>query len=154
MSVRADAATFASIPIFSECEPVHLQLLAFSSERKMFQPGENVVTEGINGNAACLILNGEVELLSGGQPIGSAGPGAFLGEIAMVADRPYAITARALGIVTVTRIDRELFFRVAKEYPAFGKSVFKAIALKLDGSLEDLEGARVALGRARSFRSL
>ena len=39
MSVRADVETIRNIPIFSECEPAHLQLLAFSAVRENFAPG-------------------------------------------------------------------------------------------------------------------
>ena len=50
MSVRADAETLRQIPIFSECEPVHLQLLAFASERQHFVSGEAIISQGKKPN--------------------------------------------------------------------------------------------------------
>ena len=38
MSVRADVETLRSIPIFSECDAVHLQLLAFSAVFSIVNP--------------------------------------------------------------------------------------------------------------------
>ena len=96
MSVRADAETFRSIPICSACDPVHLQLLAFSAARQNFEAGDLVLKQGYRGGAAYLILNGRVDVSSDESgKIGSAGPGALLGEVAMIGDSPYAITARA-----------------------------------------------------------
>lgn len=155
MSVRADVETFRSIPIFADCDPVHLQLMAFSAERQAFGAGDIVIKKGVRGGAAFLILSGLVEITSDQTSrIGSAGPGTLLGEIAMIGDLPYAVTARASEPVQAARIDRSLFTRLAREYPEFGITVFNALARKLDLSMHDLDTARHAFERARSFRSL
>lgn len=155
MSVRADAETFRSIPIFADCEPVHLQLLAFSATRQNFEPGGLMLKQGYRGQAAFLILSGRCDILTDASgKIGSAGPGAMLGEVAMIGDLPNAISARASEALTAARIDRDLFMRVAREYPEFGNAVFNALARKLEGSMDDLSLARLAFENARSFKSL
>ena len=40
--------------------------------------------------------------------------------------------------------------QMVKEYPEFGADVFRALSRKLDTSMDDLGGARVAFDRARS----
>src|SRR5260221_12651221 len=116
MSGRADAETLRGIPIFAACDPVHLQLLAFSSERRMFSAGEVLITQGQPGAAAYLLLNGQADLLSEGTPgpvtLGTAGEGALLGEVAMIGDVPYSITAVARTPLAAARIARSLFMRV------------------------------------------
>ncbi len=155
MSVRADAETFRSVPIFSECDPVHLQVLAFSAGRQSFSPGDVVIKQGIRGATAFLILSGRVDISSEATgKIGQAGPGAMLGEVAMIGETPYAITARAIENVTAARVDRALFMRVAQEYPEFGRAVFAALARKLDASVGELALARHAFDHARSFKDL
>lgn len=154
MSVRADVETFRSIPIFSGCDPVHLQLLAFSAQRHPFAAGEMLLKQGIKSSAAFLVLSGRAELLSGDAPIGSAGPGAMLGEVAMIADLPSNITARASETLQASRIDRSLFMRLASEYPEFGATVFAALARKLDVAIADLSGLRPAFDQSRGFRGL
>lgn len=158
MSVRADAETLRNIPIFAECDSVALQVLAFASERQNFAAGENLLTQGEIGQAAFLILSGRAEIRSGkgGQSeiIGHAEPGVFLGEVAMIAKAPCSVSAVAAGPLTAARMDRKLFLRVADEYPGFGLAVFKALAGKLDGSLDDFNSARDMLVRARSFLDL
>lgn len=155
MSVRADVETFRNIPIFSECDPVHLQLLAFSAVRQSFEPGDTLIRQGDRNAAAYLILTGSVDLSTaeaGG--IGVAGPGALLGEVAMIGGSAYSISGIATETVDAARIDRELFMRVATEFPEFGAAVFRALARKLEGSVSELAGTREGFENARSFGSL
>ncbi len=155
MSVKADAETFRSIPIFSDCDPVHLQVLAFSAARQNFAEGDAVIKQGLRGAAAYLILSGRADILSGSNAkIGSAGPGAMLGEVAMIGDSAYAITARVSEAMATARIDRALFMRIANEYPEFGTAVFQALARKLGIAMDDLELARHAFDQAKSFKNL
>lgn len=155
MSVRADVETIRNIPIFSECDPAHLQLLAFSAARERFAPASTLVRQGETGTAAYIILNGRVDISSEeAGTIGEAGPGALLGEVAMIGGSPYSITAKAVETVSTARIDRELFLRVAQEFPEFGTAVLRILARKLEISVKDLEEARQLLQKARSFRSL
>jgi CRP-like cAMP-binding protein len=155
MSVRADVETFRNIPIFSECEPVHLQLLAFSAVRESFEPGSVLMAQGQEGKAAYLILSGQVEITTEEAGLmGEAGPGALLGEVAMIGGSPYSITATAADAVSTARIDRDLFLRVAQEFPEFGTAVLRSLARKLELSVQDLEEARQMFQNARSFRSL
>ena len=155
MSVRADAETLRSIPIFAACDPVHLQLLAFSSERRMFSTGEVLIAQGQPGAAAYLLLNGQADLLnegaSGPVTIGTAGEGALLGEVAMIGDVPYSITAIARTPLSAARIARSLFMRIAEEYPDFGAAVFRALAHKLEGSMSDLVTVQPLFDRAKPF---
>lgn len=155
MSVRADVETFRDIPIFAECDPVHLQLLSFSAVRESHDTGDAVIRQGGQDNAAYLILSGHVELSSAeAGPFGTAGPGALLGEVAMIGASPYSGTAIALEPVTVARIDRELFMRVAAEFPEFGAAVYRALARKLERSVHALAETREGFEKARSFGSL
>lgn len=155
MSVRADVETLRSIPIFSECDAVHLQLLAFSAVRQNFSAGEFIIRQGNKGTAAFLILSGEARLsTTDAGPLGSAGEGAFLGEVAMIGERPYSVTATAVDTVATARIDRELFMRVAREFPEFGTAVFDVLARKLDLVMGDLDAARQQFETARSFKSI
>jgi CRP-like cAMP-binding protein len=155
MSVRADVETIRNIPIFSGCEPAHLQLLAFSAVRESFAPGSTLVRQGETGTAAFLILSGVVEISSSEAGLmGEAGPGALLGEVAMIGGSPYSITATAADAVSSARIDRDLFLRVAQEFPEFGTAVLRTLSRKLELSVQELEDARQLLQKARSFRSL
>ena len=155
MSAKANAETFRGIPIFADCDPVHLQVLAFSAARQNFAEGDVVIKQGLRGAAAFLILSGRVDVLGGNNAkIGTAGPGAMLGEVEMIGDSHYTITASASEDMSTARIDRALFMRIANEYPEFGAAVFRALAAKLDIAMDDLELARHAFEQAKSFKNL
>ncbi len=155
MSVRADVETIRKIPIFSGCEPAHLQLLSFSAVRESFQSGMTLMVQGEPGSAAYLILNGSVDISTAENgSLWQVGPGAFLGEVAMIGANPYSITATALDTVSTARIDRELFMRVAREFPEFGNAVLRVLTEKLELAVGELGEARQLLQKARSFGSL
>jgi CRP/FNR family transcriptional regulator, cyclic AMP receptor protein len=158
MSVKASAETLRSIPIFADCEPVHLQVLAFSAIQQQFPAGADILVQDQVGNAGYLLLSGAVSLFrddgAGIAQLGEAGPGAFLGETAMIAGGAYAMTARATVPVDTVRIERALFVRVAEEYPEFGTRVFRALARRLEGTLGEFTDAKLLFDRARSFSNL
>ncbi len=158
MSVRADAETLRQIPIFADCESVHLQLLAFASERQHFVLGEAIIKQGEKAKSAFLILSGYADIHhakgSRARHIARAEPGTFLGEVAMIGKSNYAITAIASGSVSTARIDHDLFLRVANEYPEFGKTVFNALSKRLENSVRDFDGVRSLFTRAKSFSDI
>lgn len=128
--------------------------MAFTSERQEFSAGEELITQGKKARAAYLLLRGQARLLRSGQEIGTAEPGAILGENAMIGAGNYAITAVASETVSTARISHELFNKVAREYPEFGQRVIQNLSEKLQGSLRELEAVRILLSRARNFSEL
>ena len=154
MSVRADAETLRQIPIFRECETVPLEIMAFAAERQEFSVGEEILTEGKKARAAFFVLNGSVDLRKLEHSIGRAEPGSLLGEIAMIGSNPSTLTAKALDLVSTARISHELFLRVAKEYPEFGRIVLHNLSEKLMGSVREFEAVRVLMNKARKFSDL
>ena len=74
------------------------------------EPGKTLLVQGAPGTAAYLVLSGQVEISTEeAGPMGEAGPGVLLGEVAMIGGSPYSITARAVETVSTARIDRDLF---------------------------------------------
>jgi CRP/FNR family transcriptional regulator, cyclic AMP receptor protein len=155
MSVRADAETLRQIPIFADCESVHLQLLAFASERQHFATGEAIIKQGEKAKSAFLMLSGHAEIWqrigNDAQLIASAEPGTFLGEVAMIGKTTYSVSALASSSVSTARIDHALFLRVANEYPEFGQTIFNAMARRLDSSMRDFDSVKNYFARPKSF---
>lgn len=155
MSVRTNAESLRQIPLFAECDPAHLQVMAFASERSSFAAGQDIFRVGGKGASAYLILSGEAEVwASKGEKrvtVALAGPGAFLGELAMIAGLAYSLNVTAKTHVTATRISRDMFMRVAGEFPDFGTHVMAALSRKLAGSVGDFERVRHLFEKAASF---
>ena len=72
----------------------------------------------------------------------------------MIGDRPYSVTATAIETVSTARLDRELFMRVAREFPEFGTAVFNVLASRLDLVMGELDDARQRFENARSFKGI
>ncbi|MGE3872673.1 MAG: Crp/Fnr family transcriptional regulator [Parvibaculaceae bacterium] len=155
MSVRINAESLRQIPLFAECDPAHLQVMAFASERVVFAAGTDIFRSGSTGSAAFLVLSGEAEVWrSQGEKrieVAVAGPGAFLGELAMIADVAYSVNVTAKGSVIATRITRDIFMRVVGEFPDFGTKVMSALSRKLTGSVGEFDRIRHMLESAPSF---
>jgi CRP-like cAMP-binding protein len=152
MSVLANVETFRRIPVFAACDPVHLQVLAFSATRVSFEAGEKMTREDQPADAAYLILSGEVALSSQREgQIGTAGEGALLGEVAMIGGRHYGLTATATEPVSALSIERDLFMRVATEFPEFAATVFRSLSTKLEQSIGEITATRAEFENARSF---
>lgn len=155
MSVRTNAESLRHIPLFAECDPAHLQVMAFASERAQFAAGDDIFRVGGNGASAFLILSGEAEVWAGQgeqrMPVALAGPGAFLGELAMIAGLPYSLNVTAKTDVAATRISRDMFMRVVGEFPDFGSHVMSALSRKLAGSVSELDRIRHLFEGAGSF---
>jgi CRP-like cAMP-binding protein len=154
MSVLADAETLRQIGIFRNCDSVPLQIMAFAAERQEFSIGEELISQGKKARAAFFVLNGLVALREHGKDVGVAEPGAFLGETAMIGAGTYSITAVARDIVSTARISHELFLKVAKEYPDFGRSVLNNLSAKLEASVRELDTVRVMFEKSRKFSDL
>lgn len=84
-----------------------------TTTNKKFAAGETLMTEGESGNSAYLIEKGQVEILvdrgTNKLRIGTRGPGAILGEMAMIDDQPRTATVRALEDCEAIEITRDDF---------------------------------------------
>jgi CRP-like cAMP-binding protein len=150
-----NAESLRQIPLFAECDPAHLQVLAFAGERMEFAAGADIFRAASSGSAAYLLLSGEVEVWKGrGEKriqVARAGPGAFLGELAMIAGVAYSVNVTAKGAITATRITRDVFMRVVGEFPEFGSRVMSALSHKLTSSISEFDRIRHLLENAPSF---
>jgi CRP/FNR family transcriptional regulator, cyclic AMP receptor protein len=154
MSVRADADTLRRIPLFQNCDPVALQILAFASERMTVGIGDRLLVQGKTTDSAYLVLSGEIAVLADDEVIGIAEPGALLGETAMIGGTLSSVTVEARTLSYVSRITHVTFLKVAQEYPEFGQAVMQAMSLRLSHSVMDFDQVRDRLAQARNFGDL
>jgi len=159
MSVRRETELLGNVPLFAAIDPVQLQVLVFSADRIEVAAHEILFAAGDLVGAGYLVLDGQGEVLG---PAGSGQgneqehlatveAGAFLGELAMIANLAASVTVRALTPLRLLRIGNGLFLRVCGEFPDVGAKVLDALSRRLDTSLEDLRQAQVQFDRARPF---
>lgn len=161
MSIRSDIELLRQVPLFAEVDPGQLQVLVFSSERVDIAADEILFSAGHLVGAGHLVLQGEGAVLKPKhgeedgkpEPVALVRAGAFLGELAMIANLPASVTVRSRTQLTVLRIGHELFLRVCREFPEVGAKVLEALTQRLDTSLEDLRQVQAHLDRARPLGS-
>ena len=145
MGLREDIGLLKGLSIFDGLSDDHLRLLAFGAERRRLERGHMLFREGAAADCAFVVLGGKLRLtrdLPSGQdhPIGEAGPGSILTEIAMISEASRHFTAMAATESEVMRISRVLFHRMLQEYP----EVAMATERRLRENFTRLAGALAA----------
>jgi CRP-like cAMP-binding protein len=145
VSLKEEVELLRRIPLFAQVEPAKLKLLAFTSERVAYEGGEILFRQGDMGDAAYIVMEGEVEVLveAPGGPVTVAvlGRDAVVGEIAILCDVPRTATVRARQRLVCLRIAKELFLRLINEFPQMAVAVMRELALRLEASNQKLRAA-------------
>ena len=100
-------------------------------EATSYEAGQDVFKTGEPGDAMFVIIEGEVDIRVKSVVVETAGPGAIVGELALIDDEPRsaaAVTKTACRLVTV---DRRRFLYMVQETPNFALAVMKVLADRL-----------------------
>ena len=142
MSVKDDVTLLKRIPLFAKVDESRLNVLAFSTERVTVNAGNALYKDGQPGNAAYVIVDGEVGIRRAQADDDDfdvvARSGSLIGEQCMFAGVPHRGTATAVSNVEAMKISKELFYRVAEEFPDLAIEAIRAVSKKLDATLSDL----------------
>jgi len=95
-----------------------LRMLAIGSEQRDFARGDRLFTAGDDADAGFIVQRGAFRIEDDGGAEMIAGPGALIGELALVVAMPRPSTATALEHSSVIRVARSLFQRVLESDPA------------------------------------
>lgn len=84
------------VPLFSELSQRQLRRLSHSFKERSFRPGAPIVLEGqMSGVDFFVILEGEASVAVKGKEVGTLGPGAHFGELALIGERVRLSTVTA-----------------------------------------------------------
>ena len=151
MTLTKDVEVLRNIPLFAKVEPTKLKLLAFTSERLEYLPGDELFREGDHGDAAYIILDGEADILvdtpEGAIKVASLGKNDIIGEIAILCDVPRTATVVAHDDLRTLRISKDGFFHLVTQFPQVGIEVMSALASKLHQTTQALTAARARLNQ-------
>jgi len=146
MSLNEEVDLLKKIPLFAKIEASKLKLLAFTSERLNFAPGDLLCRQGDPGDSAYIILEGEADVLintpQGEISVAKLGKNDLVGEMAILIDIPRTATVKALGNVATLAISKDLFFRMVTEFPQMGVEIMRELAHRLENTTAQLREAR------------
>jgi CRP-like cAMP-binding protein len=153
MSLNEEVDMLRRIPFFAGIEPSKLKLLAFTSERVAFEPGQALFRQGDMGDAAYVILEGSAEILvdsdAGPVMVAVLGSNDFVGEIAILCDVPRTATVKSRCRLVTLRIKKDLFLRLLMEFPQMAVAMLRELAHRLEMTNQKL---RVAVAEADKLK--
>lgn len=149
MSLNEEVDLLRRIPLFAKIEPAKLKLLAFTSQRIVYKPGDELFHQGDPGDAAYVIIGGEADVIvdtpSGPLKVARLKQHDFVGEIAILCDVPRTATVTAVSEVTTLRIAKDLFFRLITDFPQMAIEIMRVLAQRLERTTADLRTASAKL---------
>src|SRR4051794_33482960 len=111
MSIEDDVALLERVPTLRLLGSASLRMLAIGSEQRNFGRGDALFQVGDDADAGFVVQRGSFRIDDGVSAEIIAGPGALIGELALVVAMKRPATAMALDNSSVIRIARSLFQR-------------------------------------------
>ena len=133
MQLRKNAkiALIRKIPLFKNCSGRELGEIAAIADELDLKEGTELTHEGKAGREFFIIVAGAADVLMDGKLISSVRQGDFLGEIALITDRPRTATVKATSPVRVLVITARDFRALLDRSPEIQRKVLLAMAERL-----------------------
>jgi CRP/FNR family transcriptional regulator/CRP/FNR family cyclic AMP-dependent transcriptional regulator len=128
-----DAATaLADIPLFAHLSGRQRTKVARLGVGQQFPPGAHIISAGTPGIAAYILLDGRCEVSTGrGKPRREIGPGAIIGELALLDGAPRSATVVARTKVRALCLGRRGFLKLLRSEPAVALAIIAALGQRL-----------------------
>jgi len=149
MSIEDDVLLLSRVPTIQLLGNAAIRILAISSEQQEFARGAVLFRAGEDATCGYVVRQGRFRLQLEGAPERQviAGPGALIGELALIVPMARPATATALEPSTVIRITRSLFQRVLESEPEAALRLRDELAIRSSQTASDLMlvGSRLTL---------
>jgi CRP-like cAMP-binding protein len=123
MSIEEDVDLLERVPTLRLLGMTALRMLAIGSEQRDFARGELLFAAGEDADAGFIVQRGSFRIADDNGAETIVGPGALIGELALVVAMPRPSTATALEHSSVIRVARSLFQRVLESDPAAARKL-------------------------------
>jgi len=138
MSIEDDVALLERVPTLHLLGTAALRMLAIGSEQRDVARGEPLFNEGDDADAGFIVQRGAFRIEAGSGAETIAGPGALIGELALVVAMQRPSTATALEHSSVIRVARSLFQRVLESDPAAARRLRDEFASRTSQIASDI----------------
>jgi CRP/FNR family cyclic AMP-dependent transcriptional regulator len=133
------------VPIFAQLDADDLEELATIVEERRIDAGRDLFREGDSGDAVYLVVKGRVRVYVGGgdapeTTIAELGPGACIGEMAVLDASPRSASVRALERVRALRVPGEGFKRLLGERPEMSEAIVAELVRRMRGLVAQTAG--------------
>jgi CRP-like cAMP-binding protein len=156
MTIQDDITFLARVPTFAHLEFSALQIVAMGSETKHLADGETLFRAGETTDAGYVIQAGALKLITHdpvrSDPSITFGPGALVGELALLTETVHPATAIAVEPTVVLRISRSLFRKVLEGFPESARLIRDRIAERANLADEEIFRVRGVLEKSLAAR--
>jgi CRP-like cAMP-binding protein len=137
MSIEDDVALLERVPSLRLLGTAALRMLAIGSEQRHFARGEVMFNVGDDADGGFIVQRGAFRIEDGAAEV-IAGPGALIGELALIAPMQRPSTATAIDHSSVIRVARSLFQRVLESDPAAARRLRDEFASRTSQIASDM----------------
>ena len=152
--LQEDVDLLRNVPLFRNLDAAKLKLLAFTSERLTYGPGESLFNQGDSGDTAYVIVQGEADIIidtpAGPITVATVKQNDWVGEIAILCDVPRTATITAKSKLVTLRISKDVFFQLIMQFPQMSVEVMRELAFRLERTNRKLQEAVGKLKEAGS----
>jgi CRP-like cAMP-binding protein len=147
MSIEDDVALLERVPTLRLLGTTALRMLAIGSEQRNFARGDVLFNAGDEADAGFIVQRGAFRIDDGAGAEIVVGPGALIGELALIATMRRPSSAIALEQSTVIRVARSLFQRVLESDPAAARRLRDEFANRTSQLASDIlmAGAKLSI---------
>ncbi|MDX1612915.1 MAG: cyclic nucleotide-binding domain-containing protein [Candidatus Promineifilaceae bacterium] len=124
-------AALKSIDLFADTPDYLLASVAQIVEEMQLGPEQLFIEEGSLGDCMYLVVEGQVRVHSAGKTIVLLGPGASVGELAVLDPEPRSASVSTVGEALLFRLDKEPFDEVMADRPEIAHSVIRALCERI-----------------------
>jgi len=130
----------AEVPLFAGVSKKGLRQIAAVAKEMAFAEGDVLTLQGTRGGRCYLILEGRVEVTSGGRTLATLAAGDTVGEMALLDDQPRTATATALEPVRTVTLASWNFRPLLRHEPLIMEKILLQVVRRLRDA--DLAPAR------------
>ncbi len=152
MSLNHAVQVLEEMPLFRNIDLKRLRVVAMMGESLTYRAGERLFEKGDEGDAAFIIINGEVEVLvpvdGGEQSVATLGRGEIFGELAVICDQTRSTAIAAHSELETLRLDRTVVLNLMREFPDISLEMVRILGRRLERTTQELSKARASLDAA------
>jgi CRP-like cAMP-binding protein len=128
---QPSAELIRGIPIFADLDEASVAQLASDFIEREFQAGQPIATEGEGGLNFFVVESGSADVSVGGKTVGSLGPGASFGEVALVDKSARSATVKATSQLRAFALPVWSFRSFAESRPSVTWKLLELLAERL-----------------------
>lgn len=121
----------AGLAVFSHCRPDELERIAGLTTGVSAPAGRALCTQGTVGREAFFIEEGEAEVAIDGQVVARLGPGALVGEMALLDGGPRVATVTATTPMRLFALGRAELRAVVEQSPHAAWAILEGVGARL-----------------------